>query len=172
MTSKRTAVTVGGASRHLSELAGLRALAPRIESGEIDVVAIHDGARPFMTLDLLDSVLDVAARAGGAVPGLAIDEPLYRTVDGILTMLPGERLRRVQTPQAFRAGELLAAYEASVADGFEGVDTAETVERYSELEVQVVAGDPRNIKVTFVEDFFAAEEYALEWAKGRWRPDG
>ena len=172
MTTKHTTVAIGGASRHLSELSGLEALRPAIESGAIDVVAIHDGARPFMTLELLDEVVDVARRHGGAVPGLEIEEPLYRSGEAGVSMLPGERLRRVQTPQAFRAPELLAAYEASLADGFEGVDTAEAVERYTDLDVHVIPGDPRNIKVTFVEDFFAAEEYALEWSKGSWRPHG
>jgi 2-C-methyl-D-erythritol 4-phosphate cytidylyltransferase len=42
------------------------------------------------------------------------------------------------------------------------------VERYSDLEISVVPGDPRNIKVTFVEDFFQAEEYALVWDRGAW----
>lgn len=170
LPAKRTTVAIGGTSRHLSELSGLRALADRIDAGAIDVVAIHDGARPFMTFDLLEEVVGVARRHGGAVPGLEITEPLYRAEGGGVAMLPGERLRRVQTPQAFRAPELLAAYEASVADGFEGVDTAEAVERYTDLDVHVIEGDPRNIKVTFVEDFFAAEEYALEWSKGSWVP--
>jgi len=168
MASKITQVAIGGPSRHLSELAGLHAIRDRIESGAIDVVAIHDGARPFMTLQLLESVLDAAAVHGGAIPGLEIDEPLYRSESGGVSTLPGDRLRRVQTPQAFRAKELLAAYEASVVAGFEGVDTAEAVERFSDLDVHVVPGDPRNIKVTFVEDFFTAEEYALAWSKGSW----
>lgn len=169
MPSKLTHVAVGGPSRHLSELAGLRAIEDDIRSGAVDVVAIHDGARPFMTLTLLESVLDTAAERGGAIPGLAIDEPLYRTTSGGVTILPPHSLRRVQTPQAFHARPLLEAYERSLEAGFEGVDTAETVERFSDLRVSVIPGDPRNIKVTFVEDIFVAEEYALEWDKGRWQ---
>ena len=75
---------------------------------------------------------------------------------------------RVQTPQVFRARPLLEAYRASVAAGFEGVDTAETIERFSTLEVAVVPGDDRNIKITFVEDLFRAEELAANWDDGRW----
>ena len=56
-----------------------------------------------------------------------------------------------------------------VKAGFEGVDTAETIERYSDLRVVVVPGDPRNLKITFVEDLYTAEEYALDWEKGAWK---
>lgn len=166
--SKLSHVTAGGPSRHLSEMAGLESIRSEITSGQVDIVAIHDGARPFMTLDLLDLVIETALRHGGAVPGLEIEEPLYQTDTDRLKMLPQESLRRVQTPQAFRAQELLDAYDASISAGFAGVDTAETAERFSDLEVRVVPGDPRNIKVTFVEDLFAAEEFALEWDKGNW----
>lgn len=168
MPSKLTHVVTGGASRHLSEMAGLNALRSDIEAGDIDFVAIHDGARPFMTLRLLDALIDAAIEHGGAIPGLSIVEPLYRTTGAGVELLHPDTMRRVQTPQVFRARPLLAAYEASLEHGFEGVDTAETVERFSDLEVCVIPGDPRNIKVTFVEDFFTAEEYALEWEKGAW----
>lgn len=168
MTSKLSHVVVGGSSRHLSELAGLRTLADEIEQGAIEIVAIHDGARPFMTRDLLDRLLETAIRHGGAIPGLPIEEPLYRaTSDGVTMLLP-VNLRRVQTPQVFHARPLLHAYQASIAAGFEGVDTAETIERFSNLEVKMIPGDPRNIKITFVEDLFVAEEYALEWDRGEW----
>jgi 2-C-methyl-D-erythritol 4-phosphate cytidylyltransferase len=67
------------------------------------------------------------------------------------------RLVRVQTPQAFRAGLLLDAYERAEVDGFGGTDTAACVERYEGVPVQVVDGDPRNIKVTYADDLFTAE---------------
>ena len=88
-------------------------------------------------------------------------------ISGTITDLSGRTLSG-QTPQAFWADDLLAAYRQAAEVGFEGVDTAETVERFSDLTVTVIAGDPRNIKVTFVEDFFQAEEYALSWDKGVW----
>ena len=168
IASKPSNVVIGGPSRHLSELAGIRALADLIESGAIEIVAIHDGARPFLTHDLLNRLLDAAVAHGGAIPGLPIEAPLYRATSEGLKVLPSLNLRRVQTPQVFHARLLLEAYQASVAAGFEGVDTAETVERFSNLEVKVIPGDPRNIKITFVEDLFVAEEYALDWEKGGW----
>ncbi|HEU4896065.1 MAG TPA: 2-C-methyl-D-erythritol 4-phosphate cytidylyltransferase, partial [Actinomycetota bacterium] len=54
-------------------------------------------------------------------------------------------------------GQLLAAYEAAAADGFAGTDTASCVERYEGVAVHVVAGDPRNLKVTYADDLFLAE---------------
>lgn len=166
--AKPITMVTGGPTRHQSELAGLSAIAEEIDSGGVDLVAIHDGARPFLTLDLLERVIEVARRRGGAIPGLEVEEPLYQVTESGHHPLAASALRRVQTPQAFWAKPLLDAYRRAAAAGFEGVDTAETVERFSDLTVEVVPGDPRNIKVTFVEDFFAAEEYALAWDKGRW----
>ena len=56
--------------------------------------------------------------------------------------------------RSFGLGPLLEAYRASVEAGFEGVDTAETMEKFSTVEVAIVPGDERNMKVTFVEDLF------------------
>lgn len=168
LPSKPTLVVIGGATRHESEQAGLEALAPAIDAGEVGVVAIHDGARPFMTLRLLEGVVAAARARGGAVPGLRVEETVYRVEGPGAHPVDAASLRRAQTPQAFQAGPLLEAYRRAAAAGVEGVDTAETVERFSDLRVAVVPGDPRNIKVTFVEDLFQAEEYALVWDKGAW----
>jgi 2-C-methyl-D-erythritol 4-phosphate cytidylyltransferase len=165
-------LVVGGNSRHGSERAGLEALAGAIDDESVSIVAIHDGARPFMSAELLHSVLEGARRSGGAVPGMPVEEALYRVSGEGAHPLDPSTLVKVQTPQAFAARPLLAAYRKADEAGFEGVDTAETVERFSDLEVEVVPGDPMNLKVTFIEDFFAAEEYALDWAETGWRrPD-
>ncbi len=169
MPSKLTDVVTGGSTRHESEEAGLAQLAESIEAGKIDLVAIHDGARPFMTLELLEAVIAAARDSGGAIPGLEVEEPLFRHHEDAVELLEQTSLRRVQTPQAFRARPLLEAYRRAREAGFQGVDTAETIERFSDLSITVVPGDPHNIKVTFVEDFFAAEGYALQWEKGRWK---
>lgn len=157
----------GGSTRHMSELAAIESLATDIEAGTIDLVAIHDGARPFMTLELLDACIEAANRFGGAVPGLPPEAPLYEVVEGRARALAAGAVR-VQTPQVFRARPLLEAYRTSVEAGFEGVDTAETIEKFSTLEVAVVPGDPRNIKITLVEDLFQAEEMAENWKEGEW----
>jgi len=156
-------VVAGGATRHASEQAGLDAIATRIASGAVSLVAIHDAARPFVSAALLTQLLETAAARGGSVPGLPVGTPsLIRTAhDGVpgtatSTLIATATLRRMQTPQAFRAAELLAAYRAATAAGFHGVDTAETVERHGGLEIVVVAGDPENRKVTYADDLAAA----------------
>jgi len=170
VTSLRAIVT-GGATRHASEQAGLDSIADRIEDGKVTLVAIHDAARPFVSADLLARLLEAAAERGGAVPALPVGAPfLVRTTRASMdaTALRTDDLRRMQTPQAFHATGLLAAYRAATAAGSHGVDTAETVERFGDLTVVAVAGDPDNHKVTFADDLRAAEARAATWPE---RPD-
>ena len=159
---------VGGATRHESEWNALCQLADDIERGIVKVVAIHDGARPFLSTDLLRTLIEAAGQSGGALPGLPI-EGVVTTADG--SLVDTGSLRRVQTPQAFRAAPLLAAYRHAAEDGFEGVDTAETVARYTDGLMRLVPGDPRNEKVTYREDFESAEVTASRWIGGRWGGD-
>ncbi len=140
-------VVEGGDARHDSEWAALRALAPEIERGAFDVVAIHDGARPLAGAELFAATIDAARAQGGAVPVVPLSG-LVATDGG----RPDGDLVGVQTPQAFRAAELLAAYAAADADGFAGTDTASTVERYADLTVAAVPSSPLNLKITFPED--------------------
>lgn len=137
----------GGATRHGSEWAALQALAPEIGAGELDVIAIHDGARPLAGRDLFAATITAARETGGALPGVR----LTGLVALDARVLPGE-LDGVQTPQAFRARELLAAYTAAAAEGFDGTDTAACWSRYTGLPVARVPGSPANLKVTFPED--------------------
>jgi 2-C-methyl-D-erythritol 4-phosphate cytidylyltransferase len=153
-------MVVGGATRHESEDAALVHLAPYVEAGEIDVVALHDGARPLAGPALFRSVVATAQAVGGAVPALPATGVLPVGPDGRPHPAgPGpDRLTRVQTPQAFRAKDLLAAYTDALRDGFQGTDTASTVERFSDLVVQTVAGTRTNLKVTYPHDLFLAEQ--------------
>lgn len=157
------AVVHGGSTRHASEHAGLEAIAADIEAGTTEAVLVHDAARPFVTPDLLRRVVRTARRVGGAVPVLPLDPAVVRVVDGHLDAAVATRdVRRVQTPQAFAAAPLLAAHRAAAAEGFHGSDTAESVLRHTALEVAAVAGDPENVKVTFVEDVLHAEDAARQ----------
>jgi 2-C-methyl-D-erythritol 4-phosphate cytidylyltransferase len=138
----------GGASRHASEWAAIRALVPGIESGEIDVLAIHDGARPLAGVELFDRVVAAARDHGGALPVTPLSALLPR---------PARELVAVQTPQAFAARPLLAAYRRADAEGFEGTDTASCVERYADgVRVVAVTGTARNLTVTYPEDLVLA----------------
>ncbi|WIX78631.1 IspD/TarI family cytidylyltransferase [Amycolatopsis carbonis] len=149
-------VVTGGATRQGSELNALRHLAPRIESGAVDAVLIHDAARPLATPALIGDVLAQTRQYGGAVPGLAADDVVSMAADGsVAAPLPGAI--RVQTPQGFRAEPLLAAYEQAETEGFLGTDTASCMERFSALPVQWVPGGAENLKITYPHDLAVAE---------------
>ena len=152
-------VIAGGVTRHRSEQAALDHVSWPICAGSIDVVAIHDGARPLAGPDLLRDVIRAAAAHGGAVPTL----PEHRAwpVDAAGRLTPpdaGHALHRVQTPQAFRAVPLLAAYAAALRDGVEGSDTSAALEGQPGLRVVSVPGHPENLKVTFADDLRRAEQ--------------
>jgi 2-C-methyl-D-erythritol 4-phosphate cytidylyltransferase len=146
-------LVTGGEERHHSEYAALQALRRDIEDGELDVVAIHDAARPLATAALFRDVIDAAEQYGGAVP--AVPAGRLNHADGSLAE---DGLVAVQTPQAFAAGTLLAAYDAAARDGFVGTDTAACLERYADTTIHAVAGERRNLKVTYPEDLRLAEE--------------
>jgi 2-C-methyl-D-erythritol 4-phosphate cytidylyltransferase len=143
----------GGAERHDSEARALHALRADVLAGEIDVVAIHDAARPLGSADLFRRTVHAAAAHGAAVP--ALPAGTLSTLDGRVADGP---LAGVQTPQAFAARPLLDAYDAAARDGFVGTDTAACLERYAQLPVHAVAGEATNLKVTFPEDLALAEQ--------------
>jgi 2-C-methyl-D-erythritol 4-phosphate cytidylyltransferase len=145
-------VVPGGASRHGSEWAALQALAAEVESGEVDVVAVHDGARPLAGPELFEATFAAAREHGGALPVVELPGLLGRDLRPAVAGLVG-----VQTPQAFRAAPLLEAHRRAAADGFESTDTAACFERYAELPVVAVPGGAANLKVTFPEDLEVAE---------------
>jgi 2-C-methyl-D-erythritol 4-phosphate cytidylyltransferase len=146
------AMVVGGASRHASEWAALQLLAPSIEAGEIDVVALHDAARPLAGVPLYDAVLAAAERLGGALPVTRLTDLV--SVDGS-PLAPA--LVGVQTPQAFRAADLLAAHRAAARDGFEATDTAGCLAAYADVAIGAVESRPDNLKVTVAGDVRVAE---------------
>ncbi|OQO89305.1 2-C-methyl-D-erythritol 4-phosphate cytidylyltransferase [Saccharomonospora piscinae] len=152
-------VVHGGSTRQRSELAALRHLRGRIESGAIDVVLLHDGARPLVGTGLIAEVLRVARERGGALPALRDDDLVALAGQGgqSVTAVGDDTLVRAQTPQGFRAAAVLAAYERAEAEGFVGTDTASCMERFGGLPVRWVAGEERNIKVTYPHDLALAE---------------
>lgn len=155
------AVTVGGASRSASEHAGLEVVARAIDAGEVDLVVVHDAARPFASVALVTALVAAARRWGGAVPGLPVALGVFQR-QGVVGRATDERdLRRVQTPQAFRARPLLAAHRAGASVGFDGVDTAACVERFApELAVVVIPGETDNEKITVAADLARADALA------------
>jgi 2-C-methyl-D-erythritol 4-phosphate cytidylyltransferase len=144
-------IVYGGASRHESEFNALQYLKPAIDAGDIDIVLIHDGARPLATPELFSAIADGAANHGGAIPTIALDA---REMDSTRE----ESVARVQTPQGFKAQPLLAAYEKSVEEGFVGTDTAACMEKFfPEVKILAVPGDVFNFKITYPQDLAIAE---------------
>jgi 2-C-methyl-D-erythritol 4-phosphate cytidylyltransferase len=149
-------VVHGGAVRQESELMALRHLGPRITGGEIDVVLMHDAARPLVTPDLVAAVLAAARQSGGAVPGVPRDGLTMASEDGSVAEADLGTMMAMQTPQGFLAAPLLDAYQRAAADGFAGTDTAACVTRYSDIQVRCIPGDDRNIKITYPHDLVVA----------------
>lgn len=145
----------GGAQRQDSVRLGLESLAEI----DPDMVAIHDGARPFVEGALIDRVLDALASAPGAIPALPVADTLKRGRDGRITeTVDRSQLWRAQTPQAFRYREILAAHRA--AAGLELSDDAAVAERAG-LAVSMVTGSETNLKVTAPDDLARAEGLLL-----------
>lgn len=154
LAGSEVAIVVGGASRHASEWRALQSLAAPIRAGELDVVVMHDAARPLASAPAFRAVIDVAYRDGGAIP--VRPQPSLVPADASMPM-PAEVVA-VQTPQAFRAGPLLAAYERAEREGFVGTDTASCVERFTDLRVRCLPSSAANIKITYPEDLDLAEQ--------------
>jgi 2-C-methyl-D-erythritol 4-phosphate cytidylyltransferase/2-C-methyl-D-erythritol 2,4-cyclodiphosphate synthase len=146
----------GGAARSDSVKAGLAALA----GGDDQVVLIHDAARPLLGVDHIRRVLAALETAPAAILALPLADTLKRDDGtGRIVGTPSRAgLWRAQTPQAFRLGQLNAAYAAWPA-GEEPTDEAIVLERAG-AEVALVPGDPALAKLTYPEDFAMAERIA------------
>ena len=145
----------GGDSRHASESNVLAYLATDIESGSVDIVVIHDAARPLAGPDMFVTALSVAEEFGGAIPAIPAADVVRTSADGDVETMTD--LVRVQTPQAFRATALLGAYRAAAREGFEGTDTSSCVEAFTDIDVRTFRGEQRNLKVTYAPDIAVAE---------------
>lgn len=153
---KLSGVTIGGDTRHESEYQGLLYLKERPDINEEDLILIHDGARPLLPSYLLDELIDVAKKYGASAPGYNSDNLMKKQEFNKEEIQ--ETIVEIQTPQIFPASELWKSYELAKLDKWQAVDTTECVSKYSELEAVVIPGDPRNMKVTFIEDIFKLEE--------------
>jgi 2-C-methyl-D-erythritol 4-phosphate cytidylyltransferase/2-C-methyl-D-erythritol 2,4-cyclodiphosphate synthase len=153
-------LVAGGARRRDSVRAGLAG------AGEAGLVAVHDAARPLVSSELVQRVLEAAAAVGAAVPAVPLSDTVIREDDGRLgDLVCRDALRSVQTPQAFRAGVLLEAHERAPAE-LDATDDAGLVHRIGR-EVAVVAGDPSNLKITWPRDLAAAAAMLRERAGER-----
>ena len=154
---KVMAVVAGGAKRQDSVWAGLNAVPPHYE-----LVAVHDGARPLLNIEVVTAVLDAAARCGAAIPALPVCDTIKEVRGGhVARTLERDRLVAVQTPQAFHYALLVDAYRTAQAQGLWATDDAALVERLGHP-VRVVEGDPRTIKVTTPQDLLFVEQWVAQ----------
>lgn len=149
---KTVAVVAGGTTRAESVERGLRAV-----GSDVEVVAVHDGVRPFVTPAEIDSVVREAEKSGAAILAAPVIETIKEVERGLVARTPERaRLWRAQTPQCFRLDILLRAYEQASRSGLEATDDSSLVER-SGVAVSVIEGGPHNIKITTALDFAFAE---------------
>ncbi len=142
--TKLRAIVSGGATRAES---ASRAFGEISENAEL--VAVHDGARPFVTTELIAAVLDAARETGAAIPAVPVKDTIKRTENGEIVETPDRSaLFAAQTPQVFSAG----LYRRMLALGDERVtDDSALAERLG-IRVRIVEGDPANRKITTPED--------------------
>lgn len=144
----------GGDSRQESVANAIAALAP-----DTDLVAVHDAVRPFVSPSLISEVIEAARHSGAAILGVVpVDTVKEVHRNKVRATLLREQLILTQTPQVFRYDLLKTAFERARDDGFTATDEASLVERL-EVEVTVVAGSNRNIKITRPSDMLLAKVF-------------
>lgn len=149
---KVNAVVKGGSSRQESVQLGLNTV-----SGKAKLVAIHDGARPLVTWQLIDWVIRAANTYGAAAPAIPVKDTIKTVQGGVVVNTPDRsQLRAVQTPQVFDYDLLRGALKKAYQDGAEVTDDCSAVERLG-MTVKIVEGDERNLKVTTPMDLKIAE---------------
>jgi 2-C-methyl-D-erythritol 4-phosphate cytidylyltransferase len=151
-------VVDGGDSRQESVQNALAALEP-----DTDLVAVHDAVRPFIDLETIHSVFDEAASTGAAIVAVPAVDTVKQVTRGtehvrVRSTIPREKLVMAQTPQVFRYELISRAFQQAKVDGFTGTDESSLVERL-DVEVSVVPGSDRNIKITKPADMDLAHLY-------------
>lgn len=145
-------VVCGGSERQYSVHNGLKA------AEGCDIVLIHDGVRPFVTEGEIAACIDEAKKGGACVLGVPVKDTIkFCDENGIVKVTPERSLLwAAQTPQCFKYELIRRAYDEAARDGFLGTDDASLAERIG-IDVKMVAGSYKNIKITTPEDLVTAE---------------
>jgi 2-C-methyl-D-erythritol 4-phosphate cytidylyltransferase len=150
---KIVAVVPGGATRAESVLRGLET----IEETTAEIIAVHDGVRPFVTPDEIARTVEAAKLEGAAILVSAPVDTIKEVKDGtVVRTLKRAGLRHALTPQCFRYKLLRRAYEEIDVSDPELTDESALVERLG-VKIVTVEGSPRNIKITRPEDLLVGE---------------
>lgn len=150
---KQIKVVIGGARRQDSVRLGLHAVSP-----DMDFVLVHDAARPFVTVEIVEQVVCVAKNYGASIAAIPMRDTVKRVKSDavIQSTLDRESLWLAQTPQVFRIELLVEAHQKGEKDGIEATDDAFLVERLG-YSVLVAPGSLENIKITKPEDWLVGE---------------
>ena len=160
--AKLAAVVPGGATRQASVEAALQAAPP-----EAGVVLVHDAVRPFVPARCITAVIEAAREKGAAALALPVADTVRRGADGVFgEAVPRAGLYRMQTPQGFRRDWLGSAHAeaASSAGRPAATDDVALVQRLGHP-VQIVEGDPRNLKITTPADWALAQQWWADWTQ-------
>ncbi|MFZ0592096.1 MAG: 2-C-methyl-D-erythritol 4-phosphate cytidylyltransferase, partial [Bryobacteraceae bacterium] len=159
--SKTVRTIEGGETRQQSVENALATI-----STDTDLVAVHDAVRPFIEIETIEKVVREAAQAGAAIVGIVpVDTVKQVHRNKVRATLPRERLILTQTPQVFKTDLLKQAFQMARDDLFIGTDESSLIERLEQVEVSVVMGSDRNIKITKPSDMDLARLYlSLETA--------
>ena len=150
--TKAKKVIVGGKERIHSVRMGVAEVRK-----DAELIAIHDGARPFPSQELLREVFSRAAVTGAAAPAIPVTDTIKRVEGNIVKdTVDRDTLRAVQTPQVFDAGLIASALEKALLDGAILTDDCAAVERLG-MQVSLTAGEKSNIKVTTPIDMMIAQ---------------
>lgn len=140
----------GGSSRAESVLCGLKAV-------QTPLVAIHDGARPLVTVPVIDAAVKAAERCGAAAPAVAVHDTIKIAANGVVEQTPDRSaLFAVQTPQVFETSAIRSALQAALKQNLPLTDDCSAAE-YAGLQVCLTAGSEENLKITVPSDLVLAE---------------
>ena len=155
--TERLLLSVGGRERSDSVRNGLEDL-----PSDISIVVVHDAARPLVTLKMIDDVITEARNGRGAAPGLPIVDTLKRVSEthAVVETVDRANLVRIQTPQAFPREMIERAHAEAFARHVVATDDAALCERLG-MEVVVVPGSERAMKITTEADFVRAEALSI-----------
>lgn len=150
---KVTAVVAGGAERQDSVYCGLLACG----ADDDDLILIHDGARPLVSREIIDRVIESAQQHGACLAAVPVKDTIKVVQDCSVTVTPDRAtLWQAQTPQGFRYNLIRAAHDQAARLGLQGTDDAQLAE-LAGYKVRVVQGDYRNLKITTPDDLSVAE---------------
>ena len=126
-------------------------------SGDAQVIAIHDGARPLVTTEIIENAIAQALESGAAAPAVPVKDTIKVAQKGVVESTPDRAsLFAVQTPQIFEASLIRAALQKALDDGAKLTDDCSAVERLG-MKVVLTEGNVRNLKLTTPEDILTAE---------------